>query len=114
MALPSLFILTNLFGPQAIAPALALAFHASSSQIGITVNPTLSGMAVAGILTGTFGDRISRKPVMVGALLLLGVPTIRVAMAPNVVVFGLLRSAQGLLMCGVIARHGRLRRNPQI
>jgi predicted MFS family arabinose efflux permease len=113
MALPGLFILMDLFGPQAIAPALAIALHASPSQIGVTVNATLSGMAVAGILTGAFGDRISHKPVTVGALLLLSVPTMLVAMAPSVVVFGLLRTAQGLLMCGAIGRHGRLRRNPQ-
>jgi YNFM family putative membrane transporter len=100
MALPSLFIQLDLFGPQAIAPALASAFHATASEIGVTVNATLSGMAVAGIVTGAFGDRISRKPAMVGALLLLSVPTMLAAMAPDVVVFGLLRVVQGILMCG--------------
>lgn len=111
MALPGLLILMDFFEPQAIAPPLAIAFHASPSQIGVTVNATLSGMAVAGILTGAFGDRISRKPVTVGALLLLSVPTMLVALAPSVVVFGLLRTAQGLLMCRAIARQGRLRRS---
>jgi predicted MFS family arabinose efflux permease/tellurite resistance protein TehA-like permease len=103
LGLAAMFTMQDLFGPDTIAPALTGAFHTTAPQMGFAINAATLGMALAGILTGLFGDRIARKPVMFGALLLLCVPTVLLAAAPNLVVFGLLRVVQGILMCTAFA-----------
>jgi YNFM family putative membrane transporter len=97
--LASFFTLLGLFGPQAMAPVLALYFGTSTTAIGVAINIALGGMIAAGLLSSLFADRISRKPAMVSAMALLTLPTALLPLVSDLMLFEMLRIAQGFLMC---------------
>jgi predicted MFS family arabinose efflux permease len=99
MALASLFTLIDLFGPQAIVTVLTDVYGTTPGWMGVAINAATIGMAVTGLMTACIADRVERKPVMVGALFLLAVPTLLLAFAHSLVVFAALRMAQGAFMC---------------
>jgi predicted MFS family arabinose efflux permease len=99
IGLASLLTFMDMFGPQAIAPALAAAFGATPAHMGVALNAATVGMAVGGLLTVFVAGRIGRKQTMVAVLFLLTVPTFLLGLAPNIIVFAALRVMQGLLMC---------------
>jgi MFS transporter, YNFM family, putative membrane transport protein len=99
MGLTALLTLMDLFGPQAIAPVLTSAFDTTPGRMGIAINAATVGMAISGLITACFADRIERKPVMVAALLTLSVPTFLLGLAPGLAIFVALRIVQGFLMC---------------
>lgn len=103
IALAAFFNLLDLFGPQAIAPTMAHAFATSAQSMGVAVNIAVLGMTFAGFIAIPFGDRIGRKPLMVGALGALALPTALIAAAPNLFCLEALRLLEGLLMCAGFA-----------
>ncbi|HEX8168785.1 MAG TPA: MFS transporter [Beijerinckiaceae bacterium] len=88
----------DLFGTQAILPALARAYGVSPAAMGLAVNASTLGMAVAGLGVASFSRRIDRRRGILAALTLLAVPTALLAFAPDLWTFALLRVAQGLCM----------------
>lgn len=94
----SFLTLVDLFAAQAILPTLAAAYHVSPAQMGLAVNAATLGMAVAGLFTAVFSERIGRRSGIAVSLLLLAVPTLLLATRPPLAVFALLRIAQGALM----------------
>ncbi|WP_156454249.1 MULTISPECIES: MFS transporter [unclassified Sphingomonas] len=90
--------LIDLFATQAILPAIAARFSVAPATAGIAVNASTLGMAAGGLAIGLLGDRVDRRRGVVIALALLTIPTALLAIAPNLVAFGLLRIAQGVLM----------------
>jgi predicted MFS family arabinose efflux permease len=66
--------------------------------MGVAVNASTMGMAVAGLLVALFSRRIDRRRGILWSLLLLAVPTALLALAPNLGMFALLRVVQGLFM----------------
>ena len=88
----------DLFATQAILPSLAHRYSVAPAAMGVAVNATTLGMAASGILVARFSARINRRNGIIGALLLLSLPTLALAFAPNLFVFTLLRVAQGVLM----------------
>ena len=90
--------LIDLFAPQAIVPSLARALDASVTVAGTALNCSVIGMAVAGLLASLFIERLGRKVVISGTLMLLGVPTALLSIPAGLVPFALLRIAQGVLM----------------
>jgi predicted MFS family arabinose efflux permease len=88
----------DLFATQAILPALATHYGVAPSAIGVAVNATTFGMAASGLAVALFSARINRRAGIIWSLLLLAVPTILLAHAPNLIVFMLLRVIQGVLM----------------
>jgi MFS transporter, YNFM family, putative membrane transport protein len=99
MGMTALLTLIDLFGPQAIAPVLTGVFDTTPAHMGLAINAATIGMAVSGLVTACFADRIERKPVMVAALLALSLPTFMLGLAPGLATFVALRIVQGLLMC---------------
>jgi predicted MFS family arabinose efflux permease len=88
----------DLFGTQAILPALARSYGVTPAAMGLAVNASTFGMAVAGLGVASFSRRIDRRRAILAALTLLAVPTALLAIAPDLWTFALLRVAQGLCM----------------
>lgn len=90
--------LADLFATQAILPVLAVRFGVTPGAIGIAANAGTIGMALAGLLAGVLAGDIDRRRGIWISLALLAVPTTLLAFAPDPLVFGALRIAQGLCM----------------
>lgn len=88
----------DLFATQAILPSLARKYGVAPSAMGVAVNATTLGMAISGLLVALFSARIARRQGIIAALLLLSLPTLGLAWAPNLAVFTVLRVCQGMLM----------------
>jgi MFS transporter, YNFM family, putative membrane transport protein len=88
----------DLFATQALLPTLAARYQVKPSAIGLAVNACTLGMAAGGLLIALFGQRIDRRRGIITSLLTLSVPTLLLAVAPNLWVFAGLRIIQGLCM----------------
>ena len=88
----------DLFGTQAILPALTKAYDVTPAAMGVAVNATTMGMAAACLAVAYFSRRIDARRGILVALAVLAVPTALLAAAPNLAVFTTLRVAQGLCM----------------
>ena len=98
VALLAFFTVADLFATQAILPMLAVAYGVAPSAMGMAVNACTLGMAVAGLATALFSQRVDRRSGVVVSLVLLAVPTSLLALAPDLQVFTILRVMQGLCM----------------
>jgi YNFM family putative membrane transporter len=88
----------DLFGTQAILPALAKAYGVTPAAMGFAVNATTMGMAVACLGVAYFSHRIDRRRGILISLTVLAIPTALLAVAPDLMIFTALRIAQGLCM----------------
>ncbi len=90
--------LVDLFATQALLPALTSHFGVMPSSMGLAVNASTLGMAVGGLTVACLGHDIDRRRGIVTSLLILSLPTLALAFAPNIWVFAVLRIVQGLCM----------------
>jgi predicted MFS family arabinose efflux permease len=90
--------LVDLFAAQAILPSLVAKFAVSRATMGLAVNASTFGMAVAGIVVAVFGRSIDRRNGIGASLALLAVPTTLLSMTDDIATFAMLRVAQGLCM----------------
>ncbi len=88
----------DLFGTQAILPALARSYGVTPAAMGFAVNATTMGMAVACLIVAYFSHRIDRRRGILISLTVLAIPTALLAFAPNLPTFTVLRIVQGLCM----------------
>jgi len=88
----------DLFATQAILPSLARAYGVMPAAMGLAVNASTVGMALAGLAVAFFSRRIDRRTGIVASLALLAIPTSLLALAPDLATFTALRIAQGLCM----------------
>lgn len=88
----------DLFGTQAILPALARSYGVTPAAMGFAVNSTTMGMAVACLTVAYFSHRIDRRRGILISLTVLAIPTALLAVAPNLATFTVLRIAQGPCM----------------
>ena len=98
IGLTAFLTLVDLFATQAILPSLTRAYGVTPAAMGFAVNASTMGMAIAGLGVAFFSQRIDRRWGILLSLALLSIPTVLLASAPNLVVFTLLRIAQGLCM----------------
>ena len=66
--------------------------------MGLAVNASTMGMAVAGLSVAFFSRRIDRRLGILVSLCVLAIPTALLAVAPDLTTFTILRIAQGLCM----------------
>lgn len=90
--------LVDLFAAQAILPTLARMYHVAPSAMGVAVNASTIGMAVAGLVVALVSHRLPRRGGIWVSLALLAIPTTLLAHAPDLATFTALRIAQGLCM----------------
>jgi YNFM family putative membrane transporter len=93
----------DLFATQAILPTLTRQYGVSPAAMGLAVNASTIGMAVAGLGVGLFGQSIDRRRGVIVSLVLLAIPTLLLSIAPDLAVFAALRIAQGLCMAAAFA-----------
>lgn len=98
VALIAFLTLVDLFATQAILPSLVIKFGVSRATMGFAVNASTFGMAVAGIAVALFGRGIDRRNGIWISLAILAIPTTLLSQTDSIVVFALLRVAQGLCM----------------
>ncbi len=98
IALTAFFTVVDLFATQAILPLLVHAYHVTPAQMGVAVNASTLGMAIAGLAVAMFSRHLDRRTGIVVSLILLAVPTALLAHAPDLMIFSWLRIAQGLCM----------------
>jgi predicted MFS family arabinose efflux permease len=103
VALMAFLTLVDLFATQAILPTLARAYHVTPAAMGLAVNASTIGMAVAGLGVALFGRRIDPRRGVVISLALLALPTAALALAPDLATFTGLRIVQGLAMSTAFA-----------
>ena len=98
IGLTAFLTVVDLFATQAILPSLARHYGVTPGAMGFAVNASTIGMAVAGLVVGSFSPHIDRRRGILASLLLLAIPTSLLAAAPNLTVFTMLRIVQGLCM----------------
>jgi predicted MFS family arabinose efflux permease len=98
IALIAFLTLVDLFATQAILPALAARYGVAPAAMGLAVNASTLGMAVASLAMAFLSRRIDRRRGTVMALAILAIPTLLLALAPGLASFAALRIVQGLLM----------------
>jgi predicted MFS family arabinose efflux permease len=98
IGLTAFLTVVDLFATQAILPSLARHYGVTPGAMGFAVNASTIGMAVAGLVVGSFSPHIDRRMGILASLLLLAIPTSLLAIAPNLAVFTILRILQGLCM----------------
>ena len=103
IGLMAFLTLVDLFAAQAILPTLAAHYQVSASAMGIATNACTLGMAVAGLAVASFSMRIDRRAGIVASLVVLALPTLLLAHAPNLAAFAALRIVQGLCMATAFA-----------
>ncbi len=98
VGLISFLTLVDLFAAQAILPELVVAYHTTPAMMGVAVNASTIGMAIAGIVVALFSRDLDRRRGIWISLALLAIPTSLLASAPDIGWFMALRIAQGLCM----------------
>ncbi|MFT2159845.1 MFS transporter [Pseudomonas putida] len=91
------------FDTQAIAytgPALMSAFDLAPGELAPVMTAGVIGMAVGAMTLGLLGDRLGRRPTILGAVLLFACATLATAFAQHVTHIVILRFLAGLGMGG--------------
>ena len=88
----------DLFATQAILPSLAKHYNVMPAAMGLAVNASTLGMAVAGLAVAFFSRHLNRRLGILVALCALAIPTALLASAPDLTTFTILRIVQGLCM----------------
>jgi AAHS family 4-hydroxybenzoate transporter-like MFS transporter len=91
-----------------VAPALATEFAVPRSQLGPVLSAALFGMAAGSLIAGSLADRIGRKPVLIGSVMLFGVCTIACAFVHSMPGLTFLRVLTGLGLGGAMPCAGPL------
>ncbi|MBC7907444.1 MAG: MFS transporter [Rhodospirillaceae bacterium] len=86
----------DMYCTQALLPDLARQFHASATEVGLTVTMATLATALVAPLIGGLADMIGRKRVIVAGALLLVLPTLGIALADTLSTVLVLRFLQGL------------------
>jgi predicted MFS family arabinose efflux permease len=103
VALMAFLTLVDLFATQAILPSLAQAYRVSPAAMGLAVNASTVGMAIAALAIALAGRQLDRRRGVAVSLALLALPTAALAWAPDLTTFAALRIAQGLAMSSAFA-----------
>ncbi|SDC97515.1 MFS transporter [Paraburkholderia lycopersici] len=85
-----------------IAPSIRALWHLSPQQLGPVFGAGLAGLMAGALLFGPIGDRIGRKRLLLGCLLVFGVSSVAAAAAPSFGWLIALRFATGLGLGGAM------------
>ena len=95
------FAFIQVYAVQAILPLLVRDFQASVVQAGSTVGATVLAVALTAPFTGMLSDAIGRKPIIVGSVFFLAVPTALMFFVTDIQWMIVLRFLQGLAVPGI-------------
>jgi len=103
VCLCGVFAFLNLYVTQPMLPMFENLFQASKSMVGLTVSASTLGIALSAPFLGALAERLSRKQVIVFALLALAAPTLLAATSPGLHTLIFWRFLQGLVMPAIFA-----------
>ena len=75
IGLTAFLTVVDLFAAQAILPTLARHYQVSPGAMGLAVNASTFGMAVAGLAVALLAKRIDRRFGILVSLIVLAIPT---------------------------------------
>jgi YNFM family putative membrane transporter len=93
----------NLYSPQALLPSLAAEFAVSAAVISATMTAGTLAVALTAPFSGAVADVIGRKRVITASMVALAIPTVMIAMAPDVQALIVWRFIQGLTLPSIFA-----------
>jgi MFS family permease len=88
----------NLYSPQSVLPSMAEELAVSAVSVSAVLTAGTFAVALTAPFTGALSDRIGRKRMIVGAMALLVVPTVMVALSHGLAELIFWRFVQGLLL----------------
>ncbi|OAJ52595.1 hypothetical protein A6V36_13800 [Paraburkholderia ginsengiterrae] len=91
-----------------VAPSLAHDFSVAHTALGPFLSMALIGMTVGALISGPLADRIGRKPVLLGSVLLFGLCTLSCAASDSILELTVLRLFTGLGLGGAMPSAGTL------
>ncbi len=91
-----------MYETQAILPTIGRDFAVTPSRAGLTVSLVVIAVAVAAWIWGPVSDRIGRRRSLILASVMLAVPTLAGAFAPDFGTFLACRILQGVFMPGLL------------
>jgi benzoate transport len=100
--------LTALDGFDVIAvsiasPGIAAEWHVDRAVLGIVLSAELGGMAAGSLLLGLAADRMGRRPIMLGCLVLMSVGMLMAAAAKGSIDLSIWRALTGFGIGGILA-----------
>lgn len=98
IALIAFLTLIDLFGAQALVPALTKSFNASPADVGVAVNASTIGMALTGVVVALFANKIDKRTGIWVSLACLSVPTVMLGFVDDLLLFTAIRIVQGVFM----------------
>jgi predicted MFS family arabinose efflux permease len=98
IALMAFLTVVDLFAAQALLPSLAARYGVRPAAMGLAVNACTLGMALGGLGIAWIGHRLPRRSGIIASLGFLTLPTLLLAVAPDLPTFAALRVLQGLAM----------------
>lgn len=93
----------SIYTAQPLLPLIARAYDLAPAQAGMALGAPTVALALMAPFAGTISDRLGRKAVMIGALLLMVAPTLLAASAPSFHLLIFWQFIAGLLVPGVTA-----------
>jgi len=92
-----------MYVPQAILPELATEFGIGEAQTGLSISALIGSLAIASLFIGPISDRLGRKPVILTATFLAGLPPLLAPFVNEWWQLLTIRSLQGLLIPGILS-----------
>lgn len=96
-------VLGDMYLTQPILPLLSQEYTIPPATAGLSISFVVFFIALASTAYGPLSDNLGRKPVMVGSVALLALPTLLCAVAPTFGWLLFLRGLQGLCIPGLTA-----------
>ena len=91
-----------------VAPSIAHDFTAPYATLGPLLSMALFGMTAGALIAGPLADRIGRKPVLIGSVILFGACTIACSTVPSILALTVLRLFTGFGLGGAMPTAGTL------
>jgi len=103
VALAGFCVFLNLYAPQSVLPLLSREFGVGPVDVSLTITASTLAVALIAPFSGAVADVLGRKRVVCAAMFALIVPTVMVALAPELHALVFWRFVQGLMLPPIFA-----------
>lgn len=106
--IPATLGMLTAFGPFVtdfylpVLPEMAEFFHTSPALASMSLTTGMIGLAAGQVFIGPLTDKYGRKRILVGSMLMFAIASVLCIVAPNILLFNLMRLFQGLAGAGGI------------